>query len=79
MMYLISHLSSQDYIIEVPCDLKYHVTFCMQAPHCSHHSVKFGGHRHCGIGHTVALVCYMILQEYVTKGSYDFLGGILLW
>ena len=33
--------------------------------------VKFGGNRHCGSGRIMVLVCHMILQDNVIKGSYD--------
>lgn len=34
----------------------------------------FGGHRHSGIGENIALVCQMILQEHVIKGTCNFMG-----
>ena len=40
----------------------------------SHHPVKFGGHWHCGSGDTMVLVCHVILQDHVTKGSNNYMG-----
>ena len=34
--------------------------------------VKFGGHRECGSEVIMILVSYMILKDYIIKGSYDF-------
>ena len=39
----------------------------------SHHPAKFDVHRHCGSEDIMALVCHMILQNHVTKGSCDFM------
>ena len=33
----------------------------------SHHPVKFGGCRRCGIGDIMVLVCQVILQDHVVK------------
>ena len=35
--------------------------------------VKFSGHRHSGRG-DILLICHMILQGHVIKGSCDFLA-----
>ena len=35
--------------------------------------VKFGGHRHCASEDIMILVCHMILQDHVIKGSCDFI------
>ena len=39
----------------------------------SHHITKFDGHRHCGSGDIVVLVCHIISQDYVIKWSCDFM------
>ena len=39
----------------------------------NYHSVKFGGHRHCGCGVITILVCHVILQDQVIKESWDVL------
>ena len=39
----------------------------------------FGGHRHCGNGATMILVCHGISQDHVIKVPYDFIGGSSLW
>ena len=39
----------------------------------SYHPLKFGGNRYCGSGN-MFLVCHVILQGYVIKGSCDFMG-----
>ena len=40
----------------------------------SHQPAKFGGHRHCGSGDIMVLVCHVISQHHVIKRSYDFMG-----
>ena len=45
----------------------------------SYHSVKFGGHNHSSSGVIMILVCHVILQVDVIKGSYDFMGGSPSW
>ena len=40
----------------------------------SHHPSKFGGRRHCGSEDIMVLVCHMISQDDLIKGSYNFLG-----
>ena len=35
----------------------------------SHTSVKFGGHKHRGSGDITVLVCHLIWQDHMTKGS----------
>ena len=40
----------------------------------SYHPAKFGGHRLCGSGDIMILVCYMILKNYMIKGLFDFTG-----
>ena len=45
----------------------------------SHHPATFSGYRHCGIVVvTMFLVCQVISQVHVTKGSCDFKGRNLL-
>ena len=41
----------------------------------SSHPVKFGGHSHSGSGVIMNLVCHVNLEEHVTKGSRNFVGG----
>ena len=41
----------------------------------SHHPNKFGGHRYCGIGDIIVLVCNLITQDHVIKGSSAFIGS----
>ena len=38
----------------------------------SHQHTKFGGHRHCGSGDMMILICQVISQDLVIKGTYDF-------
>ena len=45
----------------------------------SHHPTKFHGHRHCGSGDKMVLVCHVISQDHVIKGSFDFMGGRPSW
>ena len=37
----------------------------------SHQPDKFGGHRHCGSGDIMILVCHVILQGHMIKESCD--------
>ena len=41
------------------------------------HPANFGGHRHGGSGDIMFFVCDLILQDYVFKGSFVFMGGSL--
>ena len=38
----------------------------------NHHSAKFGDHRHCGRGDIMVLVCYVILQNHMIRGSCKY-------
>ena len=40
----------------------------------SHHPVKFGSYGYCGSEVIMVLVCHVIWQELVMKGSCDFMG-----
>ena len=40
----------------------------------NHHPVKCGGHRNCGSGDLMILVCHVISQDYVIIWSCDFIG-----
>ena len=44
-----------------------------------HHLPKSGGHRHYGTEDIIALVCYLILQEHVIKGSCDYMVTSPSW
>ena len=45
----------------------------------SYHSVPFGGHKHSGSRYVMVLVCHVILEDQVIKGSCNFMGeGVLL-
>ena len=41
----------------------------------SHHLTKFGSHRYCGSGDLMILVCHVIFQDHVIKGSRYFWVG----
>ena len=41
-----------------------------------HHPAKCGGHRLCGSGYIMVLVCHLILKDHIIKGSCDFMGGL---
>ena len=45
----------------------------------SYHTAKSGGHSHSGSGVIKNLVCHVILQDHVVKGSCDFIGGSPSW
>ena len=40
----------------------------------SHYPANFTGHKHCGNDDVVVLVCKVILENHVTKGSGKFVG-----
>ena len=40
----------------------------------SHHPAKFCGHRFCGRGDIIVLVCNMISQDHVNKGYSNIMG-----
>ena len=46
----------------------------MQLLVLDNHPVKSTGHRHCG-SEDMFLICFMIFQEYLIKGSCDFMSG----
>ena len=39
----------------------------------NYHPAAFGGHRYCGSGYMMILVCHVILQDHVIKRSCDFM------
>ena len=45
----------------------------------SYNAAKFDGHSHSGSGVIRNLVCHVILQDQVVKGSCDFMGGSHSW
>ena len=53
--------------------LKGQMTITLGALKVTHHPFKFGGHRHCGIGDIIVLVCHVISQNTRLKGQ------ITLW
>ena len=50
------------------------MTLSLGAPIGKYHPAKFGGHMHCGSADVMALVCHVMLQNHVIKGSCDFMG-----
>ena len=38
----------------------------------NYHPAKFRGHRHCGSGDIIFLICHVISQDQIVKGSCDF-------
>ena len=45
----------------------------------SYHPAKFDGHSHFGSGVIMILVCHLISQDHMIKGSEDFMGGTPSW
>ena len=43
----------------------------------SQHPAKFGGHRHCGSGDKLLLVCLVISEDHVIKELCDYIGRSL--
>ena len=39
-----------------------------------HHPNRFGGHKHCGIGDIMVVVCYVTLQNHKIKALYEFMA-----
>ena len=37
-----------------------------------HHYAKFGGHRYCSSRDIMILVCHVIKQDHIIKGSGDY-------
>ena len=45
----------------------------VKVPQMSHHPTSFG-HRQCGSGDMMVLVCQKILQDHIIKGTCAFMG-----
>ena len=45
----------------------------------SYHPTNFGDHSHCGRGIIIILVCHVISQDHVIKGSSEFMGRYPSW
>ena len=41
----------------------------------SHCQAKFNGHKHCSSGYKTALVCHVMSQDHIIKGSCDKVGA----
>ena len=39
----------------------------------SYHAAKFGGHTHSDSRDIINFVCHVVLQDHVTRLSYDFM------
>ena len=68
-MVSVCHVISQDHVTKGLTNYGWKLLKVSQYP------TKFCGHRHCGGGDIVVLVCQVILQELVTKRSSNFVGG----
>ena len=64
-MVFVSHMTLQD-----------HALFDFTPLKINHHPTMFGGHRHCGNGDIMLLVCRVISQDSMIKRSCDFMGRI---
>ena len=53
---------------------KQYLTFMYKPLKVSQYSAKFSGYRHCGSGDIMVLVCQIISQDHVIKGSCNFMG-----
>ena len=69
-MVFICHVTLRDHVIKALFDV-----YGLERLKISHHTNKFGVHRHCGSGDIMVLVCHVISQDHVIKGSCDFMGG----
>ena len=45
----------------------------------SHHHARFSGYRHCGGGYIMVLVCQVISEDGVIKGSNALMVRNLSW
>lgn len=45
----------------------------VKIPQVSHHPTSFG-HKQCGSGDIMVLVCQKISQDQIIKGTYEFMG-----
>ena len=38
------------------------------------HPTEFDGHKHYGSGGIMVLVCHVVSEDHMIKGSFDFIG-----
>ena len=57
-MVLVCHVTLQDHVIKALYDFMIKIKIY-------HHPNKLGGHRHCGTGDIMVLVCHVILDQKV--------------
>ena len=62
-----------------PCDCMVICLYGYKAVKEHHHCAKFCGHRYCGVGDIIILVCHVILQDHVTKGWSNIVGRRTSW
>ena len=60
--------------LERPLDDRVMWLYRHEVSKVSYHPAMFGGHRHCGSGNIMILVCQVISQYNVIKGSCDLIG-----
>ena len=44
----------------------------------SYHPTKFGGNKHCGSGNAILLICHVISEDHVIKGTSNLTATNLL-
>ena len=90
-MHLICHVTSQEqtteglsdvmcrscsfYVTNLPSLLTIDIVVLEISNYFVMQVAKFGGHRHCGTGDILNLVCHVILQDQEIKGSCNFMGS----
>ena len=55
------------------------MTLWVAAIKVRYHPAKFGGDSLSGSGLIMILICHLISQDHVIKGSCGFMGGSPLW
>ena len=75
-MVFVCHVTLQDHMIQLFYDF---TVWSSSRKVPRHHPVRLGGHSHCSSGNKIVLICYMISQDHVMKGSCDFMGRRPSW
>ena len=73
-MIFVCHVTLQDHVHVIRALFDF-----MIKSHSRHHPSKFCGHRICGSGDIIVLVCHEISQDQVIKGLCNFMGGNPSW
>ena len=58
-----------------PRDQKFILLYGYKPVKVSHHPTKVDGHKHCGSGDIMVLICLLISQDIVVKWLCDIIGS----